>query len=48
MSGNFPQSYGSQFMASSSFVCEEKRVSANIYKIYDSAKKNDISLGTFP
>lgn len=48
MSGNFPQSYDSQFMASSTFAYEEKRVSANIYEICDSAKKNDISLGTFP
>lgn len=35
-------------MASSTFAYEEKRVSANIYEICDSAKKNDISLGTFP
>lgn len=48
MSGKFPQSYDSQFMASSTFAYEEKRVSANIYEICDSAKKNDISLGTFP
>lgn len=48
MSSNFPQSCDTQFMASSTFAYEEKRVSANIYEICDSAKKNDISLGTFP
>lgn len=48
MSSNFPQSCDTQFMASSTFAYEEKRVSANIYEICDSAKKNDVSLGTFP
>lgn len=38
----------SQFMESSTFAYQGKRVSANTYKICDSAKKNCISLGTFP